>query len=57
MCKSKINAEKEQIDIRTYSIIYAAINDVKDAMEGMLSPNFKEEVTGFGISQKSLRKL
>ena len=39
-------AEKEQIDIRTYSIIYAAINDVKDAMEGMLSPDFKEEVTG-----------
>ena len=39
-------ADKEQIDIRTYSIIYAAINDVKDAMEGMLSPDFKEEVTG-----------
>ena len=39
-------ADKEQIDIRTYSIIYAAINDVKDAMEGMLSPDFKEEITG-----------
>ena len=39
-------AEKEQIDIRTYSIIYDAINDVKDAMEGMLSPDFKEEITG-----------
>jgi translation initiation factor IF-2 len=39
-------AEKEQIDIRTYSIIYDAINDIKDAMEGMLSPDFKEEVTG-----------
>ena len=39
-------ADKEQIDIRTYSIIYDAINDVKDAMEGMLSPDFKEEVTG-----------
>ena len=33
-------ADKEQIDIRTYSIIYDAINDVKDAMEGMLSPDF-----------------
>ncbi|MBB4119429.1 translation initiation factor IF-2 [Mesonia hippocampi] len=39
-------AEKEEIDIRTYSIIYDAINDLKDAMEGMLSPEMKEEVTG-----------
>jgi len=39
-------ADKEEIDIRTYSIIYDAINDVKDAMEGMLSPELKEEVTG-----------
>ena len=39
-------AEKEEIDIRTYSIIYAAINDLKDAMEGMLSPTMKEEITG-----------
>ena len=39
-------ADKEEIDIRTYSIIYDAINDLKDAMEGMLSPEIKEEVTG-----------
>ncbi len=39
-------ADKEEIDIRTYSIIYAAINDLKDAMEGMLSPEMKEEITG-----------
>ena len=39
-------AEKEEIDIRMYSIIYDAINDLKDAMEGMLSPDFKEEITG-----------
>lgn len=39
-------AEREEIDIRTYSIIYDAINDLKDAMEGMLSPEMKEEVTG-----------
>ncbi len=39
-------ADKEEIDIRTYSIIYDAINDVKDAMEGMLSPVMKEEITG-----------
>ncbi|WP_111684944.1 translation initiation factor IF-2 [Winogradskyella tangerina] len=39
-------ADKEEIDIRTYSIIYDAINDLKDAMEGLLSPEVKEEVTG-----------
>ena len=39
-------AVKEEIDIRNYSIIYDAINDLKDAMEGMLSPEMKEEVTG-----------
>ncbi len=39
-------ADKEEIDIRMYSIIYDAINDLKDAMEGMLSPEFKEEITG-----------
>jgi translation initiation factor IF-2 len=39
-------AQKEEIDIRNYSIIYDAINDLKDAMEGMLSPELKEEVTG-----------
>jgi translation initiation factor IF-2 len=39
-------ADREEVDIRTYSIIYAAINDLKDAMEGMLSPEMKEEVSG-----------
>ena len=39
-------ADKEEIDIRYYSIIYAAIDDLKDAMEGMLAPVMKEEVTG-----------
>lgn len=37
-------SEQEQIEIRTYSIIYDAINEVKDAMEGMLAPEYKEEV-------------
>jgi translation initiation factor IF-2 len=46
MTNARALAEKESIDIRTYSIIYDAINDLKDAMEGMLSPVFKEEVTG-----------
>ena len=39
-------ADKEEIDIRSYSIIYDAINDIKDAMEGMLSPEMREEITG-----------
>ena len=39
-------AEKLGIEIRLYSIIYDAINEVKDAMSGMLSPEIKEEVTG-----------
>jgi translation initiation factor IF-2 len=39
-------AEKEEIDIRMYSIIYDAINEVKAAMEGMLSPEIKEEIVG-----------
>jgi len=39
-------ADREEIDIRTYSIIYDTINDLKDAMEGMLSPEMKEEITG-----------
>ena len=38
--------EKEEVDIRNYSIIYDAINDLKDAIEGMLSPEVKEEITG-----------
>lgn len=39
-------ADNEEIDIRTYSIIYDAINDLRDAMEGMLSPEMKEEIIG-----------
>ncbi|WP_369048392.1 translation initiation factor IF-2 [Tenacibaculum sp. UWU-22] len=39
-------ADREEVDIRFYSIIYNAINDLKDAMEGLLSPEMKEEITG-----------
>ncbi|MEQ8584105.1 MAG: translation initiation factor IF-2 [Marinoscillum sp.] len=39
-------AENEEIEIRLYSIIYDAINDVKDAMEGMLEPTTEEVITG-----------
>lgn len=37
-------AEKEEIEIRTYSIIYDAINEIKDAIVGMLAPEIKEEI-------------
>jgi translation initiation factor IF-2 len=46
MASAKTLADKEEIDIRNYSIIYDAIDDLKDAMEGMLSPEMKEEITG-----------
>ena len=39
-------AENESIEIRLYSIIYDAINDIKDAIEGMLEPEMKEEIMG-----------
>jgi translation initiation factor IF-2 len=43
---ARVIADKEEVDIRNYSIIYDAINDLKDAMEGMLSPDMKEEIVG-----------
>ena len=43
---AKRAAEQEGVDIRLYSIIYDAIEEVKSAMEGMLQPDIKEEVTG-----------
>lgn len=46
MGNARTIADNEEIDIRMYSIIYDAINDLKDAMEGMLSPVMKEEITG-----------
>jgi translation initiation factor IF-2 len=44
--KARLIAENEQIDIRTYSIIYQAIEEIKSAMEGMLSPEIVEKVIG-----------
>lgn len=46
MANAKKLAEKEEIDIRHYSIIYKAIEEIKTAMEGMLSPEIEERVTG-----------
>lgn len=39
-------AQKEEVEIRMYSVIYDAVNEIKDAMEGMLSPEIKEKITG-----------
>ncbi len=44
--QAKKIAEKDEIEIRLYSIIYDAINDVKDAMEGLLAPTEEEVITG-----------
>ena len=46
-------AEKEEIDIRLYSVIYDAINELKDAMEGLLSPEIKEEI----VSSLEVREI
>ncbi|MGA3286583.1 MAG: translation initiation factor IF-2 [Bacteroidota bacterium] len=43
--KARQLAQKEDVDIRIYSIIYDAINEVKNALEGMLAPTITEEVT------------
>ncbi|MFP4660963.1 MAG: translation initiation factor IF-2 [Halanaerobiales bacterium] len=43
---SRRAAEKEGVDIRTYRVIYKAIEDLKDSMSGLLDPELKEEVTG-----------
>jgi translation initiation factor IF-2 len=39
-------AEEEKVDIRTYSVIYDATNDVKKALEGLLEPTYKEHILG-----------
>ncbi len=44
--KAKRAADKEKIDIRTYRVIYKAVEDVKKAMEGLLDPEFKEVILG-----------
>ncbi len=48
-------AEAEQIDIRLYSVIYDAIEELKSAMEGMLSPEVKEEVSGTAEVMETFR--
>ena len=44
--KAKALADAEKVDIRLYSVIYDAVNDIRDAMEGLLAPTFKEKDLG-----------
>jgi len=44
--KAKTLAEQEKVDIRKYNVIYKAVEEIKQAMEGMLKPDTKEEVIG-----------
>jgi translation initiation factor IF-2 len=44
--KAEALAEQEHVDIRTYSVIYDAITDIKNALEGLLEPTYKEHVLG-----------
>ncbi len=44
--KAQLLAEQENVDIRTYSVIYDAISDIKKALEGLLEPTYKEHVLG-----------
>ncbi len=50
-------AENEEIEIRLYSIIYDAINDVKAAMEGMLAPETEEVIVGNAGDPRSIQDL
>jgi translation initiation factor IF-2 len=50
--KAKVLAEQENVDIRIYKIVYDAINEVSDALEGMLRPEIKEEIIGEVLIQE-----
>ena len=53
--EARKSADREGIEIRLYSIIYDAINEVKDGIEGMLEPEKKEEVTGTAEIKQTFR--
>ncbi len=48
-------AEKEKIDVRLYRVIYQAIEDVENAMKGMLAPKFKEVLLGHALVQQPFK--
>ncbi|MGL4737494.1 MAG: translation initiation factor IF-2 [Cellulosilyticaceae bacterium] len=52
---AKVIADREQVDVRLYRIIYNAIEDIQAAMKGMLDPEFREKVTGHAIIRQTFR--
>ena len=48
-------AERENVDVRLYRVIYNAIEDVEKAMKGMLAPEFKEEVLGHATVRQTFK--
>ncbi len=59
VAKAQVLAEQEHVDVRSYSIIYDAISDIKKALEGLLEPTYKEHVLGRAqvIQLFSIRKV
>ena len=52
---ARIAAEREGIDVRLYSIIYKAIEEIEQAMKGMLAPEYKEEILGVAEIRETFR--
>ena len=57
MAKTQTLADQEKVDIRTYSVIYDMIDDVKKAMEGLLAPKIVEVKIGSGRSEEDIHRL
>jgi translation initiation factor IF-2 len=57
--KAQLLADEEHVDIRTYAVIYDAITDIKNALEGLLEPTYKEHILGRAqvIQLFSIRKV
>jgi translation initiation factor IF-2 len=57
--KAQVLAEQEHVDVRTYSVIYDAVTDIKKALEGLLEPTYKEHILGRAqvIQVFSIRKV
>ena len=52
---AKATADREQVDVRLYKVIYQAIEDMEAAMKGMLDPIFEEQVIGHGIVRQTFK--
>lgn len=52
---AKVMADREQVDVRLYRVIYSAIEDIQAAMKGMLDPEFREKVTGHATIRQTFK--